>query len=271
MPVRTLKDTKEENDDEKRQAYYAGGQGQNGGGSGQEILDPREFMDRARNEMGAQTADEWRSQQPTTSSSFTGSGQTMSGETVQGAPTAQQPQEHTITFWQNGFTVDDGPLRTREDPASEAFLAAVNRGQMPDELMGPDGQAEGDVHIIDKSGEPYKPPPVTLKPFSGEGRSMRDASEGSSSDAPMPTSEPAELTVDAAAPTTNLRVRLSDGSQKVVKANQSHTVLQLHNHIATLTPGVAFSLSAGFPPKKLTEMGQTLAEAGLLNETIIQK
>jgi len=270
MPVRTLKDTKEENDDEKRQAYYAGGQGQNGGGSGQEILDPREFMERARNEMGAQGVDEWRAQQPTTSSSFTGAGHTTGGESVAGAPTPQQPQEHTITFWQNGFTVDDGPLRTREDPASEAFLAAVNRGQMPAELMGPDGMTEGDVHIIDKSGEPYKPPPVTLKPFSGEGRTMRDESAGSSSEAAMPASAPAELTVDESAPTTTLQVRLSDGSRKIVKANQTHTVLQLHNHIATLTPGVAFSLGTAFPRKKLTEMGQTLAEAGLLNETIVQ-
>ena len=30
--VKSLNDMKEENDDDKRQAYYAGGQGQNGGG-----------------------------------------------------------------------------------------------------------------------------------------------------------------------------------------------------------------------------------------------
>ena len=32
MPVVGIKDVQEDNDDEKRQAYYAGGQGQNGGG-----------------------------------------------------------------------------------------------------------------------------------------------------------------------------------------------------------------------------------------------
>eukprot|EP00966_Prymnesium_polylepis_P209226 4846906-Prymnesium_polylepis.1 len=98
--------------------------------SGQEILDPREFMERARNEMGAQTHDEWRSQQPgAASSNFTGAGNTLSGDSVQGAaPPPQQPTEHTITFWQNGFTVDDGPLRGKDDPESQAFLAAVNRG-----------------------------------------------------------------------------------------------------------------------------------------------
>ena len=74
----------------------------------------------------------------------------------------------------DGFTVDDGPLRKPDDPENAAFLGAVNRGQMPAELIGEDGVAEGDVHIVDKSGEAYKPPPVTLKPFQGEGRSMRD-------------------------------------------------------------------------------------------------
>jgi hypothetical protein len=29
---------------------------------------------------------------------------------------------HTITFWRNGFTVDDGPLRKLEDPANSPFL-----------------------------------------------------------------------------------------------------------------------------------------------------
>ena len=52
---------------------------------------------------------------------------------------------------------------------------------MPAELIGEDGGAEGDVHIIDKSGEPYKPPTVAEKPFQGQGRSMRE--EGSSSGA----------------------------------------------------------------------------------------
>ena len=98
--------------------------------SGQEILDPREFMDRARNEMGAQSEADWRASQPATSNSFTGTGHTTSGADVEGAPVPQQPQEHTITFWQNGFTVDDGPLRTRDDPASAAFLSDVNRGAL---------------------------------------------------------------------------------------------------------------------------------------------
>ena len=373
MPVVGIKDVQEENDDDKRQAYYAGGQGKNGGGrcvqtrhpraqgrqpqrvrthsfparspsngrSGQEVLDPREFMKRARDEMGAQSIDAHRAAGGGQAgpSTFTGAGHTLSGEQVQGAPAPKPPTEHSITFYKDGFTVDDGPLRKADDPVNAAFLAAVNKGQMPAELIGEDGDAEGDVHIIDKSGEvhlrpcvrgegeegqssscdwqwltvptrlrraacrpsfpppppfptlskpssprhshprqppgriarapaqAYKPPPVTLKPFSGEGRSMRDESAAAGSSAAA--TEPQELTLDLAAPTTTLQVRMTDGSRKVVKANHTHTVLQLKQHIATLAPGIAFTLKGGFPPKPLNDDALTLADAKLLNESIV--
>jgi len=268
--VKDIKDDDEE--DKKRQAYYAGGQGQNGGGSGQEVLDPREFMKRARDEMGAQTVGEWQEGQgPAASSAFTGSGNTLSGDSVQGAAAPKPPEEHTITFYQNGFVVDDGPLRQADDPENAAFLAAVNRGQMPAELMGEDGQAEGDVHIIDKSGEPYKPPPATLKPFGGAGRSMRDDAGAASSSSDAPAVDAAVLVLDESAPTTTLQVRLADGSRKMIKANHTHTILQLRGHIASLsTPGLSFTLRGGFPPKPLSDESLTLKDANLLNETIVQ-
>merc|ERR1719198_483350 len=124
-------------------------------------------MKRAREEMGAQTVGEWQDGQAPQSSAFTGSGQTLSGQSTEGAAAPKPPEEHTITFYANGFTVDDGPLRSADDPANAAFLSAVNRGQMPAELMGAEGQTEGDVHIIDKSGEPYNPPPAS--PSAGRG------------------------------------------------------------------------------------------------------
>ena len=227
-------------------------------------------MKRARDEMGAQTVGEHQDAQgPPPSSAFTGAGYSLSGETTEGGAVPKPPVEHTITFYQNGFTLDDGPLRSPEDPANAQFLEAVNRGQMPQELIGEDGNAEGDVHIIDKSGEPYEAPAVEQKPFQGEGRSMR--AEGSSSGAAGATvAEAQELTLDASAPTTTLQVRLADGSRKLVKANHTHTILQLRSHIATFSPGVAFSLKGGFPPKPLEDETLTLADAKLLNETIVQ-
>ena len=264
--VKGLKDMKEENDDEERQHFYAGGQGRNGGGSGQEVLDPRDLMKKARDELGAETEGEWRANQPSGSSAFAGAGQSLNGATTEGAPQPEQVRQHTITFWQNGFSVDDGPLRDAQDPENAAFLNDVNQGRTPSELTE-ENDEETDVHLIDRSGEPYKPPPA--KPFGGSGRSMRE--ETGAAPPPPPTTA-AALTVDEGAPTTTLQIRLADGSRQVVKANQSHTVAQLRAHVATLTPpGVAFELSAGFPPKKLAESESTLKEAGLLNEAIIQK
>jgi len=264
-----IKDLEEENDDDKRQAYYAGGQGQNGGGSGQEVLDPRELMNRAQKEMGAQTHAQWQDgQAPPPSTSFTGAGYSLNGAQEQGTQAPKPPQEHTITFYKDGFTVDDGPLRKPKDsPEDEAFLQAVNQGRMPEEFAAADGQAEGDVHLIDKSGEAYTPPPVVMKPFSGEGMSLGGGSSGAAAAA----ADAQELSLDPSAPTTNLQVRLADGSRKVIKANHTHTVLQLRSHIATfLAPGAAFTLKAGFPPKPLMDDTLTLADAKLLGDTILQ-
>lgn len=65
--------------------------------------------------------------QPSSSSrSFTGTGRLLSGETVASDP--PQPPEvvnHTITLWRNGFTVDDGPLRSFDDPANASFLEVI--------------------------------------------------------------------------------------------------------------------------------------------------
>ena len=77
------------------------------------------------------------------------------------------------------------------------------------------------------------------------------------------------LVLDESAPVTTLQVRMADGSRKLVKANHTHTVAQLKAHVATFAPGVAFTLKGGFPPKPLEDDSLTLAEAKLLNESIV--
>mmetsp|Transcript_26545 Transcript_26545/g.68541 ORF Transcript_26545/g.68541 Transcript_26545/m.68541 type:complete len:230 (+) Transcript_26545:87-776(+) len=152
--VRGLNDLKEDAEEEKRQAYYAGGQGQNGGGSGQEILDPREFMRRARDELGARSIDEYNAEQQQQQQAFAGLGagrslnappsQPANGQEEPAeppAPGAVAPTSHTITFWRDGFTVDDGPLRRSDDPENAQFLADINRGQVPRELEASSGGA----------------------------------------------------------------------------------------------------------------------------------
>lgn len=68
--------------------------------------------------------------QPSSSSkAFTGTARLLTGEPVPSAPSQpSQPEEvvHNITFWRNGFTVDDGPLRRMDDPANASFLEVIS-------------------------------------------------------------------------------------------------------------------------------------------------
>lgn len=64
------------------------------------------------------------------STSFTGAARLLSGETVSSSPQQQQQDQpqivmHTITFWSNGFTVDDGPLRGFNDPENTDFMEVL--------------------------------------------------------------------------------------------------------------------------------------------------
>lgn len=35
-----------------------------------------------------------------------------------------------LTFWRNGFSIEDGPLMSYEDPANEEFLKAISHGHV---------------------------------------------------------------------------------------------------------------------------------------------
>jgi hypothetical protein len=59
------------------------------------------------------------------SKSFTGTARLLSGETVSSAPQHPEAVNHTITFWSNGFSVDDGPLRRFDDPENASFLEVI--------------------------------------------------------------------------------------------------------------------------------------------------
>lgn len=56
------------------------------------------------------------------SQSFTGTGWSLSGNTVPAAAPPPQSVVHNIVFWRNGFSVNDGPLRRLDDPDNALFL-----------------------------------------------------------------------------------------------------------------------------------------------------
>jgi UBX domain-containing protein 1 len=83
-----------------------------------------------------------------------------------------------------------------------------------------------------------------------------------------------EAKVDPAKPTTNLQLRLADGSRIVQQFNHSHTLRDVRMFIVRARPQyeiVPFSLMTAFPNKELTDEMATLAELQLLNAVIIQR
>lgn len=98
------------------------------------------FFEQVR-QMGARPVqyEQKSSSSSSNSGSFIGAGRTLSGEAPPpvAAPAAPEPPQtalHHIVFWNNGFTVDDGPLRMFDDPENASFLE-VNKFFMINRLL----------------------------------------------------------------------------------------------------------------------------------------
>lgn len=96
------------------------------------IRDPSKHNDvdsifnQARQAGAVEGSDDYFRPSSSSTRSFTGTARLLSGETV--APAPPPPPEvvtHNVTFWRNGFTVDDGPLRRLDDPANASFLEVI--------------------------------------------------------------------------------------------------------------------------------------------------
>ncbi|KAJ6832332.1 plant UBX domain-containing protein 4-like [Iris pallida] len=289
--IRTLSDLKSEpgsdSDSDEPQEYYTGGEK-----SGMLVQDPSRgvhdvdsIFDHAR-QMGAMQGP--FEQQPSSSSrNFTGTGRLLSGGTVPAAPQQAENVVHNIYFWSNGFTVNDGPLRRFDDPENAPFLESIRKSECPKELEPEDRRTAVHVNLIRR--EENCPEPVKrLNPFQGVGRTL--GSGGSSTDSLVPepavavassttsSSAAGPLVVDDSLPTTSIQLRLADGTRTVARFNTHHTVgdirVFIDNHTSLRHGGAARAYTlqtVGFPPKQLTDVTQSIEQAGLANSVVIQK
>ncbi|CAA0817962.1 Plant UBX domain-containing protein 4 [Striga hermonthica] len=271
-------------DSDGPQEYYTGGEK-----SGMLVQDPSKgndvnaIFDQARQQGAVQGP---LVIQPSASSrSFTGTGRLLSGET---GPTSQPqpgPVVHNVVFWRNGFTVDDGPLRRMDDPENAAFLESIGKSECPKELEPADRKSSVHVNLL-KRNENCPEPETRHVPFQGVGRTLGSSSSSSSSttdtdltetvSGPL-TSAPSSamgLTVDKSKPSTSIQLRLADGTRMVAHFNHHHTIADVRSFINASRPGGprSYQLQAvGFPPKILSDLTQTIEQAGLLNSVVIQK
>jgi UBX domain-containing protein 1 len=95
-------------------------------------------------------------------------------EQIQGGPSARAPEKvtHTLTFWSNGFSVDNGPLRKGDTPEDKLFLKSVSKGEIPQELIRSARGGEVDINIEDNRNDEYVARAPKLVAFSGEGHKL---------------------------------------------------------------------------------------------------
>eukprot|EP00588_Corethron_pennatum_P026199 CAMPEP_0194324146 /NCGR_PEP_ID=MMETSP0171-20130528/26699_1 /TAXON_ID=218684 /ORGANISM="Corethron pennatum, Strain L29A3" /LENGTH=255 /DNA_ID=CAMNT_0039082971 /DNA_START=36 /DNA_END=803 /DNA_ORIENTATION=+ len=187
---------------------------------------------------------------------------------------------HTITMYRNGFVVtrlgadgnsdEIGPYRSLEDEANAPFLMDLARGRTPREIEVDVGSGiDAVVSLVDKRTEEYV---ETFRSFTGTGGSLGSSAVATSGVVDSAASGDAPA-VDSNAPMTSIQVRLLSGKRIVVKLNLSHTVGNLIStiHASGGDPGEPYVLVSGFPPAQLTNLGQSVEEAGLKGAAVTQK
>jgi UBX domain-containing protein 1 len=128
--------------------------------------------------------------------------------------------------------------------------------------------------------EPEKP----KVPFQGVGRALGSTSTPTGPAASEPTVAVAslkaaphptpDLVIDSSSPTTLIQLRLADGTRMVPRFNLNHNIRDIRAFIEASRPGGASNYQLqimGFPPKLLTDLDQTIEEAGIASSVVIQK
>ncbi|KAH7660110.1 UBX domain-containing protein 1 [Dioscorea alata] len=285
--IRTLADLNRQSgpgsdsDSDGPQEYYTGGEK-----SGMLVQDPTKggnhdvnsIFDQAR-QMGA-TQGPFEQHPSSSSRSFTGTGRLLTGETVPSVPPPPENILHNIYFWTNGFSVNDGPLRRFDDPENAAFLESIKRSDCPKELEPADRRSSVHVNLIRRE-ENYPEPVRRQTPFQGVGRTLGGGSSTDSAPAsaaptttPSSASPPVGLSVDESLPSTSIQLRLADGTRMIARFNTHHTISDIRAFIDASRPGATRTYqlqTVDFPPKQLTDMTQTIEQAGLANSVVIQK
>ena len=221
-------------------------------------------------------------------SRFHGSGQTLGGDDAPSQvipdPNAQAavpspPQTRVLHLWEDGFSIEDGPLHRFDDAQNAADLAMIRSGRAPLHLMNVRENQQVDVHL-QKHDENYKQPTKVWKPFSGSGQRLgsptpvvqsnsgaaappRVAPASARSDSPA-ISGPPEVVIDPAVPTVSLRLQLANGTRLPVRFNTTQTVGDVYDFITRAAPqdsaGRSWVLATTFPNKDHTDKSLVLGE-----------
>uniref|UniRef100_A0A8C0IKY5 UBX domain-containing protein 2B n=1 Tax=Chelonoidis abingdonii TaxID=106734 RepID=A0A8C0IKY5_CHEAB len=219
------------------------------------------------------------------SKSFSGGGYRLGdssrtrSEYIYGENQNGQDVQILLKLWRNGFSLDDGELRTYTDPTNAQFLESVKRGEIPLELQRLVHGGQVNLDMEDHQEQEYVKPRLKFKAFSGEGQKLGSLTPEIVSTPSSPEEEDksilnATVLIDDSIATTKIQIRLADGSRLIQRFNQTHRIMDIRNFIIQSHPTFAaadFVLVTTFPNKELTDESLTLQEADILNTVILQQ
>ncbi|PSN75412.1 SEP-domain-containing protein [Corynespora cassiicola Philippines] len=279
--------------DDENQDFFAGGEK-----SGLAVQNPNQatprdhinnILKRARQNAPRPGGDD---DEPQTSR-FTGTGMTLGGDDApsraipdpNAAAVAPPPRAHReLHLWQDGFSVDDGPLFRYDDPANARTLEMINTGHAPLNILNVEHGQEVDVEVHAHKDEKYKQPKKKYVPFAGTGQRLGSPTPGASSTPPPPAAPAAaaaaaaapssttpasgsgqqpSVTIDSSVPTVTLQIRLGDGTRLSSRFNTTHTVGDVYgfvNAASTTSQQRDYALMTTFPSKELTDKAQVLGD-----------
>lgn len=222
----------------------------------------------------------------------------MADPNAQTGTAAPAPVQRLLYLWQDGFSVDDGPLYRYDDPANAATLAMINTGRAPLDILNVQHNQEVDLKVVERRKEKYVTPKKKYVPFSGSGQRLGspvpgvgDAEAASATiaarmtttttttatptaDAPPSTSSDASAAADAWQPTVLVQVRLSDGSRLQSRFNTTQSIGDLYRFVDRSRPcSSAYILMTTFPNKDQTDKTLLLGDTAELKRggVVIQK
>ncbi|KAM6373381.1 UBX domain-containing protein 2B isoform 3-T5 [Alca torda] len=127
-----------------------------------------------------------------------------------------------LKLWRNGFSLDDGELRSYSDPTNAQFLESVKRGEIPVELQRIVHGGQVNLDMEDHQEQEYVKPRLRFKAFSGEGQKLgriKDIRDF------IIQSRPAFATTDFVLVTTFPNKELTDESLTLQEADILNTVI----------------------------------------------
>ena len=172
-----------------------------------------------------------------------------------------------LTVYKNGFILDNGEFRKKDEPANKKFMEEIEKGYIPNELVQK-GITDLGVEMDDQRDKNYEPPKEEKKfhAFTGVGQSLSSVNTQG-----LHVDKNACSNVDKSKPTCKVNIRLFNGEVVSEDFNLIQTLQDVINFVKKKSGSNNFSLLDGFPPRPITSYNKTIQELHLEGSLLTQK